>query len=69
MRLAAEVPVLEDTLMRVLVIGLSPDLPLGPAESVDLADQLIKRAAYLSLDGQCLFNCNYILVTVRKINI
>ncbi|XP_076072548.1 integrator complex subunit 1-like isoform X1 [Mytilus galloprovincialis] len=52
MRLAAEVPVLEDTLMRVLVIGLSPDLPLGPAESVDLADQLIKRAAYLSLDGQ-----------------
>ncbi|CAG2249830.1 INTS1 [Mytilus edulis] len=50
--LAAEVPVLEDTLMRVLVIGLSPDLPLGPAESVDLADQLIKRAAYLSLDGQ-----------------
>lgn len=52
MRLASEVPVLEDTLMRVLVIGLSPDLPLGPADAVDLADQLIKRSAYLSLDGQ-----------------
>ena len=52
MRLASEVPVLEDTLMRVLVIGLSPDLPLGAADAVDLADQLIKRAAYLSLDGK-----------------
>lgn len=45
-------PVLEDTLMRVLVIGLSRELPLGQVDAVELADQLVKRAASLCLDGR-----------------
>ncbi|XP_004705938.1 integrator complex subunit 1, partial [Echinops telfairi] len=45
LRLCSEVPVLEDTLMRILVIGLSRELPLGPADAMELADHLVKRAA------------------------
>ncbi|PKU34118.1 hypothetical protein llap_15580 [Limosa lapponica baueri] len=41
LRLCSEVPILEDTLMRILVIGLSRDLPLGPADAMELADHLI----------------------------
>ncbi|XP_061168184.1 integrator complex subunit 1-like [Saccostrea echinata] len=52
LHLATNVPVLEDTLMRVLVIGLSRDLPLGQVDAVEMADQLVKRAASLCLDGQ-----------------
>lgn len=50
LRLCSEVPLLEDTLMRILVIGLSRDLPLGPADAMELADHLVKRAAGVS-DG------------------
>ncbi|XP_077980803.1 integrator complex subunit 1-like [Glandiceps talaboti] len=46
-KLLSEVPVQEDTLMRVLVIGLSRELPLAPAEALDLADKLVRRAAML----------------------
>eukprot|EP00073_Rattus_norvegicus_P039479 XP_008767261.1 PREDICTED: integrator complex subunit 1 isoform X1 [Rattus norvegicus] len=45
LRLCSEVPILEDTLMRILVIGLSRELPLGPADAMELADHLVKRAA------------------------
>ncbi|ESO87352.1 hypothetical protein LOTGIDRAFT_107278 [Lottia gigantea] len=48
LRLSTESPVLEDTLMRILVIGLSRELPLTPVDAVELADQLIKRAAGLN---------------------
>ncbi|MBW04619.1 Integrator complex subunit 1, partial [Eschrichtius robustus] len=41
LRLCSEVPILEDTLMRILVIGLSRELPLGPADAMELADHLI----------------------------
>lgn len=51
LRLCSEVPLLEDTLMRVLVIGLSRDLPLGPADAMELADHLVKRAAGVQSDG------------------
>lgn len=44
-------PLLEDTLMRILVIGLSRDLPLGPADAMELADHLVKRAAGVQSDG------------------
>ncbi|KAK3090472.1 hypothetical protein FSP39_012133, partial [Pinctada imbricata] len=52
LHLASNVPVLEDTLMRVLVIGLSHDLPLPAPDAVELSDQLVKRAASLCLDGK-----------------
>lgn len=53
LRLCSEVPLLEDTLMRILVIGLSRDLPLGPADAMELADHLVKRAAGVQSDGVC----------------
>lgn len=37
--------------MRILVIGLSRDLPLGPADAMELADHLVKRAAGVQSDG------------------
>lgn len=51
LRLCSEVPILEDTLMRILVIGLSRELPLGPADAMELADHLVKRAAAVQADG------------------
>ncbi|WAQ97691.1 INT1-like protein [Mya arenaria] len=51
LRLAIECPVLEDTLMRLFVIGLSRDLPLPPPDAVEYADVLIRRAANLNADG------------------
>ncbi|KAM4632627.1 integrator complex subunit 1 [Discoglossus pictus] len=50
LRLCSEVPLLEDTLMRILVIGLSRELPLGPADAMELADHLVKRAAAVQAD-------------------
>ena len=52
LRLAMDCPVLEDTLMRVLVIGLSRDLPLSPADAIEFADILIRRAANQQADGK-----------------
>ncbi|XP_052774424.1 integrator complex subunit 1-like [Mya arenaria] len=52
LRLAIECPVLEDTLMRLFVIGLSRDLPLPPPDAVEYADVLIRRAANLNADGR-----------------
>ena len=51
LRLVTECPVLEDTLMRVLVIGLSRELPLNASEAVEFADVLVRRAANLSVEG------------------
>lgn len=45
MRLASEIPLLQNILLRVLVIGLSKEHPLAPAEALELTDQLVKRAA------------------------
>lgn len=56
LRLCSEVPLLEDTLMRILVIGLSRDLPLGPADAMELADHLVKRAAGVQSDGKQCFH-------------
>nr|XP_026261451.1 integrator complex subunit 1 isoform X1 [Urocitellus parryii] len=50
LRLCSEVPILEDTLMRILVVGLSRELPLGPADAMELADHLVKRAAAVQAD-------------------
>ncbi|TRY54796.1 hypothetical protein DNTS_001767 [Danionella cerebrum] len=62
LRLCSEVPLLEDTLMRILVIGLSRDLPLGPADAMELADHLVKRAAGVQSDDrrfEYMFNSRY----------
>ena len=41
----------EDTLMRVLIIGLKRELPLSPTDSLDIADRLVARAASAHTDG------------------
>lgn len=51
-RLATECPVLQGTLMRILVIGLSRELPLNPPDAVEFVDILVKRAANLNAQGR-----------------
>jgi integrator complex subunit 1 len=41
----------EDTFMRVLVIGLTKELPLSPSDAMDIADVLVARAANAHTDG------------------
>lgn len=50
-RLMNEACLLEDTLMRVLVIGLTPELPLSPSDALDIADRLVARAASAHSNG------------------
>ena len=45
--LATDVPAVEDTLMRILLIGLTSNLQVSPADALDLADMLVRRAAPL----------------------
>uniref|UniRef100_A0A1B6EU77 Uncharacterized protein n=1 Tax=Cuerna arida TaxID=1464854 RepID=A0A1B6EU77_9HEMI len=45
MRLASEVPLQQHILLRVMMIGLSKEHPLPPPDALELADQLVKRAA------------------------
>ena len=51
-RLVCEVPVYENTLMRVLLMGLTRELQVSAADSLELADQLVRRAAPLYGDGE-----------------
>ncbi|XP_013788345.1 integrator complex subunit 1-like, partial [Limulus polyphemus] len=51
LRLASEVPILEDTLMRILIIGLSKEHPLNASDTLDLVDQLLKRVGSISIEG------------------
>ncbi|XP_076458972.1 integrator complex subunit 1-like isoform X2 [Babylonia areolata] len=51
LRLMVEAPVLEDTLLRVILIGLTRELPLMAQDCMDIVDQLIKRAALLHMDN------------------
>ena len=45
----------EDTLMRVLVIGLTRELPLSPTDALDIADVLVARAANAHTEGMCAY--------------
>eukprot|EP00731_Ephydatia_muelleri_P029324 Em0020g968a len=45
LHLMSEANLMEDTLMRILVIGLARELPLSPADAMDIADKLVARAA------------------------
>nr|CAI5827213.1 unnamed protein product [Callosobruchus analis] len=50
LRLTSEVPLLQTTLIRVLLIGLSKEHPVSAPEVLDICDLLIKRAANLPQD-------------------
>ena len=64
LHMVCEAPVLEDTLMRVMLVGLTRELPLSANDCMDIVDQLVKRAAMLSFEGdssvpEC-FLCGFI---------
>lgn len=50
-RHCSEVPILEDTIMRLAVIGLSHEHPQAPADTVDLIYKLVRRAGILNHPG------------------
>ncbi|KAK9886100.1 hypothetical protein WA026_014889 [Henosepilachna vigintioctopunctata] len=50
LRLASEVPLLQGTLLRILLIGISKENVVHPNEALDIIEQLIKRAANLPQD-------------------
>ncbi|CAH0389258.1 unnamed protein product [Bemisia tabaci] len=47
LRLASEVPLSQATLIRLLIIGLSKEHPLSAVDTLELAEQLVKRTAAL----------------------
>lgn len=50
LRLTSEVPLLQATLLRILLIGISKEHPISAQEVIDITEQLIKRAANLPQD-------------------
>ena len=42
-----EVPLTEDALLRLLILGLSEEFPINCADTLDIVDRLIQRAAVL----------------------
>ncbi|KAG8191071.1 hypothetical protein JTE90_008385 [Oedothorax gibbosus] len=51
LRVASEVPLLEETLTRILITGLSRDHLFTAHDALELADQLVKRAAMTYFDN------------------
>ncbi|KAI4461611.1 hypothetical protein MML48_5g00012025 [Holotrichia oblita] len=49
-RLTSEVPLLEATLLRILLIGISKEHPVNANEIIDICDQLIRRSGNLGPD-------------------
>ncbi|CAD7011485.1 unnamed protein product [Ceratitis capitata] len=45
LRIVSETPVLEDTLLRIILIGITKDIPLTVPETIDVIMMVIKRAA------------------------
>lgn len=50
LRLASEVPLLQATLIRILLIGISKEHPIGQNEIIEITEQLVLRAANLAQD-------------------
>lgn len=48
-RIATEVPLLQGTVITILMIGLSKEHPLNSPDALELVDQLVKRAASLQV--------------------
>ncbi|GBP49811.1 Integrator complex subunit 1 [Eumeta japonica] len=49
-RLCCEVPLPQNTLLRLIFIGLSKELPVGPGEAFELVEQAVRRACALPPD-------------------
>ena len=48
MQLVTEVPLLEDSLLRIHLLGLSPDIPLSCDQALDMIEKLVHKAAVLA---------------------
>ncbi|XP_045031439.1 integrator complex subunit 1 [Daphnia magna] len=57
-RLASEIPVMEETLLQILLIGLSKDHPLTAPDTLELADQLLRRCAAVHNQGFLMLEAN-----------
>ncbi|XP_036342911.1 integrator complex subunit 1-like [Rhagoletis pomonella] len=49
LRIASETPVLEDTLLRIILIGITKDIPLTIPETIDVIMMVIKRASTMRI--------------------
>lgn len=48
--------------MRILVLGLTKELPLSPSDALDIADKLVARAASVHTTGQNVIHITIIVV-------
>ena len=50
--------------MRVLVIGLTRELPLSATDAMDIADMLVARAANAHTEGMCTSTCVHVYASM-----
>lgn len=60
--MVSEAPLSDDTIFRILLVGLDADLPLTPADAIELVELLVKRAAAAYTEG-------YETLTVNRLDI
>ena len=60
-QLMTEASLHDDTLMRILVIGLTRELPLPPNDALDIADKLVARAANVHTIGIYIYLCLFVM--------
>lgn len=53
LRLASETPVLEDTLLRLLMMGMDGEYPLKASDALDVMELMVNRAAALKVTSEC----------------
>ncbi|CAG9789541.1 unnamed protein product [Diatraea saccharalis] len=51
-RICCEAPMPRHNLLRIIFIGLSKEIPVGPAEALELVEQLVRRACVLPPEEQ-----------------
>jgi len=48
MQLVSEVPLLEDSLLRLHLLGLTPEMPIQCDRALEIIEKLVHRSAVLS---------------------
>lgn len=68
LRLVSEAPVLEDTLIRIIMMGMESDYPLKTSDALDVMELMINRAAALNTTskGFCLSVCTRLSCKVLR---
>lgn len=55
LRLVSETPVLEDTIFRIMMLGLEPDCPLKASDALEVIKLMINRAASLDAYSESVY--------------